>query len=43
MVNFYIGSEGIPIEQDDDGAFRVTQEKSDISEEFKEIVKGDNE
>ncbi|QNN99118.1 hypothetical protein SEA_FAUST_12 [Streptomyces phage Faust] len=42
MPNIYIGSDGVPIEQDADGAFYVTEQKtqkakSDL-EEFKEIV-----
>jgi len=43
MGNFYIGSDGVPIEQDDDGAFYVTQEKADVSAEFEEIVNGPNQ
>ena len=44
MGNIYIGSDGIPVEQSDDGAFYVTEEKieqakSDLAE-FKEIVNG---
>ncbi len=47
MGNIYIGADGVPIEQDDDGAFHVTQEKveqaeSDL-EDFKEIVNGNRE
>lgn len=40
MANIYIGADGVPIEQDEDGAFRVTEEKANDSEEFKEIVNG---
>lgn len=44
MANVYIGSDGTPIEQDDDGAFYVTQEKVEQAKEdlkeFKEIVNG---
>ncbi|UUG69349.1 hypothetical protein SEA_SHAM_10 [Streptomyces phage Sham] len=40
MANIYIGSDGVPIEQDDDGAFYVTQEKTETSEKFEEIVNG---
>lgn len=43
MGNFYIGSDGVPIEQDDDGAFYATQEKADVSAEFEEIVNGPNQ
>ncbi|QZE11154.1 hypothetical protein SEA_FORREST_13 [Streptomyces phage Forrest] len=43
MGNFYIGADGVPIEQDDDGAFYVTQEKADVSAEFEEIVNGPNQ
>ncbi|AXG66135.1 hypothetical protein SEA_ANNADREAMY_11 [Streptomyces phage Annadreamy] len=43
MGNFYIGSDGLPIEQSDDGAFYVTQEKADTSEKFEEIVNGPSE
>ena len=39
-MNIFIGSNGIPIEQSDDGAFHVTQDKSDDSEKFEEIVNG---
>jgi len=47
MANIYIGKDGVPIEQDDDGAFHVTEEKveqakSDLKE-FKEIVNGPSE
>lgn len=41
MANIYIGSNGVPIEQSDDGAFYVTQEKAEVSQEFEEIVNGD--
>ena len=40
MTNVYIGSDGVPVEQDDDGAFHVTQEKADTSDKFEEIVNG---
>jgi hypothetical protein len=40
MGNLYIGSDGVPIEQDDDGVFRVTQEKAEDSKKFEEIVSG---
>ncbi len=43
MANIYIGSNGVPIEQSDDGAFYVTQEKADVSAEFEEIVNGPSE
>lgn len=43
MANLYIGADGVPIEQDDDGAFYVTQEKVDDSEKFEEIVNGPSE
>ncbi len=38
MANIYIGSDGMPIEQSEDGAFYVTQEKADTSQQFKEIM-----
>lgn len=40
MANVYIGSDGVPIEQDDDGAFHVTEEKAEDSKKFEEIVNG---
>lgn len=43
MANVYIGSDGIPIEQEDDGSFLVTQEKADDSKKFEEIVNGPNQ
>ena len=43
MANLYIGADGVPIEQDEDGAFYVTQEKVEDSEKFKEIVNGPNQ
>lgn len=42
MANVYIGSDGVPFEQDDDGAFYVTQDKVEDSNKFKEIVDGLN-
>jgi len=43
MGNFFIGSDGVPIEQSADGAFYVTQEKADTSKKFEEIVNGPTE
>lgn len=43
MGNFYIGADGVPIEQEDDGSFLVTQEKADNSKKFEEIVNGPSE
>lgn len=40
MANLWIGSDGVPVEQSEDGAFYVTQEKADTSKEFEEIVNG---
>ncbi|QWT29908.1 hypothetical protein SEA_TUNATARTARE_12 [Streptomyces phage TunaTartare] len=40
MGNIYIGADGVPIEQDDDGAFCVTEEKAKVSKEFEEVVNG---
>jgi hypothetical protein len=47
MPNVYIGSDGVSVEQSDDGAFHVTEEKveqakSDLKD-FKEIVNGNRE
>jgi len=42
VANIYIGSDGVPIEQDDDGAFYVTEEKSQDSKKFMEIVDGES-
>jgi hypothetical protein len=43
MANIYIGADGVPIEQDDDGAFYVTEEKAKDSKKFEEIVNGPSE
>lgn len=43
VANIYIGSNGLPVEQSDDGAFYVTQEKTDTSQKFEEIVNGPTE
>lgn len=43
MANMAIGADGIPIEQSEDGAFHVTQEKVDESKKFEEIVNGPSE
>jgi hypothetical protein len=47
MANIYIGSDGVPIEQSDDGAFHVTEKKVKQAQkdlkEFKEIVDGPTE
>lgn len=43
MGNIYIGADGVPIEQNDDGAFYVTQEKVEDSKEFEEIMNGPTE
>ncbi|XAO35210.1 hypothetical protein SEA_FRANCOB_10 [Streptomyces phage Francob] len=47
MPNIYIGSDGVPIEQSDDGAFYVTEEKVEQGKQdlkdFKEIVNGPTE
>jgi hypothetical protein len=40
MANIYIGSDGVPIEQDDDGAFYVTEKKAEDSKKFEEIING---
>lgn len=40
MGNVVIGADGIPFEQDDDGAFYVTQEKVNDSKKFEEVVNG---
>lgn len=40
MANILIGEDGLPIEQDEDGAFRVTQDKVNDAKEFEEIVNG---
>lgn len=40
MGNIYIGADGVPVEQDDDGAFYVTQQKAEDSKKFKEIMNG---
>lgn len=42
MANIYIGKDGVPIEQEDNGSFKVTQEKVDDSKKFEEIVNGQN-
>lgn len=38
MANIYIGADGVPIEQSDDGAFYATEKKSNDSKEFLEII-----
>lgn len=43
MENIFIGKDGVPIEQDADGAFYVTEEKAKMSKEFEEIVNGPNQ
>jgi hypothetical protein len=40
VANLHFGSDGKITEQSDDGAFYVTQEKADVSNEFEEIVSG---
>lgn len=40
MANVYIGADGVPVEQDVDGAFYVTEQKSQDSKEFLEIMNG---
>lgn len=43
MGNIQIGSDGVPIEQSEDGAFYITQEKIDESKKFEEIMNGNLE
>jgi hypothetical protein len=43
VANIYIGADGVPIEQDSDNVFRVTQSKIDDSKQFIEIVEQDND
>ncbi|QQO39701.1 hypothetical protein SEA_BELFORT_13 [Streptomyces phage Belfort] len=44
MANIFIGRDGVPIEQSDDGAFHVTEKKIERAKtdlkKFKEIVNG---
>lgn len=40
MPNIHIGSDGLPVEQSEDGAFYVTEEKAEVSKQFKEVING---